>query len=125
MNELKDLEVYLIARDLSGIAWNMYKDLKNEHRLSIGQQFIRSTDSVGANIAEGFGRYHYMDSAKFYYNARGSLHESKHWADLLCERNLIAVAAHKDFVKQAEILGVKLNNFISSIKNRVVKNNSK
>jgi hypothetical protein len=57
-----------------------------------------------------------MDSAKFYYNARGSLHESKHWADLLCERNLIADATHKDFVKQAEILGVKLNNFISSVK---------
>jgi hypothetical protein len=34
--ELKDLEVYLIARDLSSVAWNMYKDLKNEHRLSIG-----------------------------------------------------------------------------------------
>lgn len=31
--------------------------------------------SVTANIAEGYGRYHYLDSLKFYSNARGSLNE--------------------------------------------------
>ena len=76
--ELDKLDVYQIARELSKIGWNIYKGMKSDHRFSIGQQFIKAIDSIGANIAEGFGRYHYLDSVKFYYNARGSLWESKH-----------------------------------------------
>lgn len=51
-----------------------------------GQQFVSSVDSIGANIAEGDGRYHYLEKIKFYYNARASLVESCHWNDLLKER---------------------------------------
>jgi len=42
----------------------------------MGDQFIRSIDSITANIAEGFGRFHFLDRRKFYYNARGSLLEA-------------------------------------------------
>ncbi|MEA3351116.1 MAG: four helix bundle protein, partial [Chloroflexota bacterium] len=31
---------------------------------------------VTLNIAEGYGRYHYLDSLRFYYFARGSLEET-------------------------------------------------
>ncbi len=116
--KLYDLEVYQIARELSTVGWKIYKDLKNEYRFSIGQQFIRSIDSIGANIAEGFGRYHYLDSAKFYYNARGSLWESKHWVDLLQERKHINHDIYKVMNEKLETLAVKLNNFISSIKSK-------
>lgn len=40
-------------------------------------QIKRTMLSVPANIAEGFGRYHYLDKAKFYLNARDSLFELK------------------------------------------------
>ena len=117
--ELNKLEVYKIARDLSEIAWNVYKEMKSEFRFSIGQQFIKAVDSIGANIAEGFGRYHYMDSVRFYYNARGSLWESKHWAELLYERGLIHQVIYTTISEKLDTLGVKLNNFISSIKTKV------
>jgi len=117
--ELNKLEVYKIARDLSEIAWNVYKEMKSEFRFSIGQQFIKAVDSIGANIAEGFGRYHYMDSVRFYYNARGSLWESKHWAELLYERGLIPQVIYTTISEKLDTLGVKLNNFISSIKTKV------
>ena len=39
-------------------------------------QIIRSSRSVGANIAEGHGRFHYIDSSKFFVNARGSASET-------------------------------------------------
>ncbi len=51
---------------------------------------IQSIDSVGANIAEGYARYHYLDRIKFYYIARASLSEGAgHWIDLGFERKLL------------------------------------
>ena len=53
----------------------------------MGDQFIEAVDSVGANIAEGYGRFHYLDRIKFYYNSRASLIEcNEHWIELLKER---------------------------------------
>ena len=121
--ELNNLEVYNIAREISKIAWDVYKNMRNEFKFSMGQQFIRAVDSIGANIAEGYGRYHYLDSVKFYYNARGSLWESKHWVGLLYERNLISDEIHKLLSEKLDILGVKLNNFISSVKAKAMTNN--
>jgi four helix bundle protein len=40
-------------------------------------QVKRAALSIPANIAEGFGRFHFMDKAKFYLNAGGSLYELK------------------------------------------------
>ncbi|HEY3277351.1 MAG TPA: four helix bundle protein [Syntrophorhabdaceae bacterium] len=96
--ELEELQIYGIARELSRIGWNVYRELKNEYRFGIGRQYLEAADSVGANIAEGYGRYHYLDSIKFYYNARGSLWEFKHWTDLLHERDLISKEVHEESV---------------------------
>jgi four helix bundle protein len=74
---LKDLEVYQMARKLSEIGWKMYDQLTWQDRKIMGDQFIESTDSVGANIAEGYGRYHYLNRIKFYYNSRASYMEAK------------------------------------------------
>lgn len=49
---LKELEVYQLSRKLSEIAWSIYGRLNYENKKIIGDQFIRSIDSVGANIAE-------------------------------------------------------------------------
>ena len=116
--ELKNLKVYEISRELSNHSWDVYKGLKTEYRFLVGQQFIKSIDSIGANIAEGYGRYHYLDSVKFYYNARGSLWESKHWTELLTERELISKGTYKILSDQLDELGIKLNNFISSVKTK-------
>lgn len=46
--------------------------LPNEERFRLADQLIRAARSSTANIAEGYGRYHYLDNAKFCSNARGS-----------------------------------------------------
>ena len=101
------------------MAWDIYREIGKEYRYTIGQQFVRAIDSIGANIAEGYGRYHYLDSVKFYYNARGSLWESKHWADLLSERGLTSSETHAAISERLDKLGVKLNNFIASVRKKV------
>lgn len=116
---LNDLEIYTISLKLSSLAWDVFRGLDKNLQFSIGNQFLRSTDSIGANIAEGFGRFHYKDSLKFYYNARASLFETKHWLELLKNRNLIEQNIYDGFKNDIDILGVKLNNFMNYLKSRI------
>ena len=113
--ELKDLEVYKLARELSRICWAIYIPLDFQTKKIMGDQFIRAADSVGANIAEGFGRYHYLDKIRFFYTSRASLYEAiDHWAELLEERNIIDSEKLKQLQKLKQAIQIKLNNLISS-----------
>jgi four helix bundle protein len=80
---------------------------------------LDAADSVGANIAEGFGRFHYRDSLKFYYNARGSLLEFKHWINLVWQRKLMDADSQGAAETTIDTLGRKLNSFINSLKIKV------
>ena len=112
---LKDLEVYKLSRELSKNAWKMYENMDWQDKKIMGDQFIESIDSVGANIAEGYRRYHHLDRIKFYYTSRASLSEScGHWLELLRERNKITQEQFDCMKSIEDKLGVKLNNFIAS-----------
>jgi len=112
--ELKNLEVYQLSRQLSTIAWKIFCRLSFEDKKHIGDQFLRSVDSIGANIAEGYGRFHYLDKVRFYHNARGSHFEAFiHWLELLLEREKISKEEFEIINGKASILQIKLNNFIT------------
>ena len=57
---------------------------------TVGAQLLRAVDSVGANIAEGSGRYNEKDRRRFYVIARGSLFETEHWLARAEARGLLA-----------------------------------
>jgi four helix bundle protein len=116
--DLKDLEVYRLAREASHDAWGIYQGLEWQMKKIVGDQFITAVDSIGANIAEGFGRYHYLDRNKFNYNARGSLLEALHWLDLLSERECVDPDRYTHLEQKLRRLMVKLNNFIVATKER-------
>ena len=111
---LKDLEVYKLARELSSTAWKAYEELSWQDKKIIGDQFIRAIDSIGANIAEGYRRYHYLDKIKFYYTSRASLSEAcVHWLELLHERKKISSEKFESMKAIADKLSMKLTNFIN------------
>jgi four helix bundle protein len=115
---LNELKVYQLSRKLSAIAWKLYSKMSYEDKKHIGDQFIRSTDSVGANIAEGYSRFHYLDRVRFYYNARASQSEATdHWLELLFERCKISSEIFDEYKSISKELQIKLNNFISHTKN--------
>lgn len=90
----------------------------------IGDQFLRSVDSIGANIAEGYGRFHYLDKVRFYYNSRASHYEAfTHWLDLMLEREKISNAEFETISETALKLQIKLNNFITATAKNARKNN--
>ena len=70
--KLEDITCYEIASELSDYVWEIVSKWDIFTKKTIGSQFVDATDSIAANIAEGFGRFHKKDKQKFYYNARGS-----------------------------------------------------
>lgn len=50
-------------------------DFPKTERFELYSQLLRSSRSATANIAEGWGRYHYKENIKFLLNARGSVAE--------------------------------------------------
>lgn len=116
--KLQELEVYQLAREISKQAWLIYQKLYWQDKKNMGGQFISSTDSIGANIAESYGRFHYLDKVKFLYYSRASMFESiNHWLELLMEREKISQAEFDEIKAKAETLSIKLNNYITSIYN--------
>lgn len=72
----EDLKAWQLARRLMIECHKLANILPPQERYDLAPQIRRSSKSVMANIAEGYGRYHYLDSLRFYYNARGSLTET-------------------------------------------------
>ena len=121
--ELKNLEVYQLSRKLSSVAWEIFCRMDFMDKKHIGDQFLRSVDSIGANIAEGYGRYHYLDKVRFYYNSRASHYEAfTHWLELLFEREKITETEFTSIDETALKLQIKLNNFITSTSKNARKN---
>jgi four helix bundle protein len=113
--ELRNLEVYKLSRNLSSTAWKIFCRMDFMDKKHIGDQFLRSVDSIGANIAEGYGRYYYLDKVRFYYNSRGSHYEAfAYWLELLFEREKISKAEFESISETALVLSIKLNNFITA-----------
>jgi len=71
----EDLDCFKLALDVIVNAHDSARSLPPDEKFDMVSQIRRASKSITANIAEGYGRYHYLDSLKFYSNARGSLNE--------------------------------------------------
>ena len=71
----EDLEVYKKARQFRKDMYGVGKRLPQFEKYELGSQIRRASLSLTNNIAEGHGRYHYLDQIKFQLQARGSLAE--------------------------------------------------
>ena len=115
VKSFENLEVWQIGRDLVTKVYALTAILPRSEVFGLIPQIKRAALSVPANIAEGFGRYHYMDKARFYLNARGSLYELK--SHLLIAQDLEYVKQSQtvsDILTMVDNLSVKLNNLIAT-----------
>lgn len=76
IRSFEDLDCWKACRDLRRfVAAEIIPKLPKDERYRLGDQLMRAARSTTANIAEGYGRFHYLDNAKFCSNARGSCRE--------------------------------------------------
>lgn len=71
----EDLEVYGAARVFRKGMYHIVRRLPETEKFGLAGQIRRAALSLTNNIAEGHGRYHYLDQIKFHLQARGSLQE--------------------------------------------------
>ena len=122
MDTFEDLEVWKIGRELRISISKMIKTFSHEEKFRLSDQIIRSSRSVTANIAEGFGRFHFQENIQFCRQARGSLSETlEHLICALDERYIDEKIfnIHKELIEHCWKL---LNGYIAYLKNAVIKN---
>ena len=88
--KLNNIDAYKIAFNLSNYVWDLIIKWNRFDSDTIGKQFVRSVDSISANIAEGFGRYSKKDKIKFFRISFGSMYESLDWNEKALKRKLIS-----------------------------------
>lgn len=75
ISSFKDLKVWKESRRIRQHISNLVETLPKEEKFRLKDQLIRASRSVTANIAEGYGRFHYQENIQFCRQARGSLYE--------------------------------------------------
>src|SRR3989440_6377309 len=71
----EDLEVYQVAREFRKAMYRVAKQLPDIEKFGLAGQIRRAALSLTNSIAEGHGRWHYLDQIKFTLQSRGSLEE--------------------------------------------------
>jgi four helix bundle protein len=94
----EDLEVYQLAREFRKAMYRVNRRLPSFEKFELGSQIRRAAVSLTNNIAEGHGRFHYLEQLKFCLNARGSLEE------LIDDLN---VCTDESYLPVAEIASLK------------------
>ena len=72
----EDLECYQLALEVMAKVHAFSKSLPPDEKFDLYVQIRRSAKGVTGNIGEAYGRYHYLDSLRFYSTARGELNET-------------------------------------------------
>jgi four helix bundle protein len=111
------LEVYQLSEKLADEIWYIVKEWDYFTKDTIGKQIIRAADSIGANIAEGEGRYNFQDNRRFVKIARGSLYETINWLRRVYVRKILTNEQTSKLNIIIEELSPKLNAYLKSIGN--------
>jgi four helix bundle protein len=89
-----------------------------EEKFNLGVQIRKACVSITANIAEGYGRYHYQEGIQFYRIARASLYELKDHLTTCSDLNYVTQACATKGMELIERAKVKLNGYIKYVKGR-------
>ncbi|WP_238989325.1 four helix bundle protein [Mucilaginibacter terrigena] len=119
-NRIEDLEIYTLSDNFSNKIWFLVSEWDYFAKDTVGKQIVRSADSISANIAEGFGRFHYKENKNFCYFSRGSLIETKGWLNKSRVRGLIGEDKYQELLKELETIHHKLNIYIKYIGKKII-----
>lgn len=116
--QFTDLDAWKVNHQVALSIYELTKNFPREEKFGIIDQLRRAASSVTANIAEGFGRFHYLDKIRFYHQARGSNSEVLNF--LILAKDLKFVE-QKDFERINDLIiqgGRVINGLIRSTESK-------
>lgn len=116
--ELEDLRILKTAEEIADAIWKLVVTWDEFAQDVVGKQLARSTDSIGANIAESYGRFNYGEKLQFLYYSRGSLFETKYWLNRAQTRGLMQAGEVKGYAVRLSDVARQLNTFANSLKSQ-------
>ena len=119
--KLNDIDAYKIAFNLSNYVWDLVLKWDRLGLDTVGKQFVRSVDSISANIAEGFGRYSKKDKIKFFRISFGSMYESLDWNEKALKRNLVTKYDYEYIYSELQKLPKLIHQLINFTNEKLTK----
>ena len=116
MNNYKgftELECYKHSRELRKSISILVNKFPKEEKYELASQIKRSSRSVTANIAEGYGRYTYSDTRHFFIISRGSVTETMEHLTTAYDENYITEDILKSKLDKCETVFKLINGFIA------------
>jgi four helix bundle protein len=112
------LNCWIEARVLRQSVRKLSDTFPKEELYRLTDQIIRSSRSVTANLAEGYGRYHYLENIKFCTYSRGSLDETKDHLTVALDEEYMTLEQFEKY--EAKITEVKqlINGYIRFLRNK-------
>ncbi len=109
LKTVSDLEVYNLSYQLAMYVFEVCKLFPADEKYSLTSQIVRSSRSVAANIAEGWGRRIYeAEFKKHLIYASASLEETKTWANFASDLKYIDGKTFQKLIIMMDELGAKL-----------------
>ncbi len=119
--KLEDMNIFKLGDKIFEIIWEIVSDWKLFLKNTLGSQMVRASDSMIANIAEGYGRYFVKDNILFLYYSRASAYEKLFWLDKAYKMELITTEFYKNLRTKIENFILEINKLIKTIKGQVDK----
>lgn len=111
----QDLEVWKLGRSLRRKLYELAKTLPTDERYNLTGQIRAAAISLTANIAEGFGRFHYKENVQFCRIARGSACEAQDHLLTCLDEGYIMPTLHQELDRELTTFLRTLNAYIKSI----------
>ena len=115
---LDTLEVYNLAKSFRKDVVQIANTFLKDEKFLLTAQMKDSARSVTANIAEGYGRFHYQEAIQFCRIARGSLLETFDHLSSALDEAYITEARFCELKLLQEQLLKKINGYIAYLKRR-------
>ena len=123
-NHFYDLPVYKVCRSFrKNISVLLNKTLPKSEQFHLKAQAFDSARSITANIAEGFGRFHYQENIQFCRQARGSLSETMEHIITAFDEKYISNDQLKEINKDYKDCLKQINGYIKYLKDTKSGNN--
>jgi four helix bundle protein len=121
-NHFYELPVYKKCRAFRKVVFALVKDtFPKQEQYLLTAQTLDSIRSVTANIAEGFGRFHYQENIQFCRQSRGSLAETLEHFITAFDCGYIDHAALKKIHVYYKVCLKELNSYIKYLKAAKIK----